>query len=276
MAKKTPVADKSVVASQGGGASKAMTTLDAQLSGEIANLKETLGAPSGNKIKVIAAPQGAPGAFETPEGQNLGDEIQIVVIDYISRNTYYSSPYNANNIVPPDCYALGRIIKDMAPEDDSPVKQNEVCSTCPQNAFGSGANGSSKACSNRYWLASLLVDQDNPDAHNAPDAPMYLIDLAPTSRKAFEGYVTGVARSLNGPPIKAIVTLRASGAGTYSLVSFHDVISNPDYAEHFKRRGEAEAMLTRRPDFTALVAQPTKRGQPARRGPVNNRPAARR
>lgn len=238
-----------------------LTLIDQELANEAELLKQQLNAPSGNKIKVEVA-----GSFTLPDGLDLGSEIQVVVLDTMSRNFFYSGPYNPNNIVPPDCYAIGKS-KDMVPEQDAPNIQSDACKTCPQNVFGSGANGTSKACQNRYWLAVLIVDPDNPDAHNEPDAPTYLLDLSPSNLKSFEGQANSIMRMMNGPPVKAILTVRATNAGTYAKITFHDPVPNPNYAAHFARRAEVIDVLSRRPDFAAAAANAAAKPsrQPARR-----------
>lgn len=245
--------------------STAIALVDQELANEVAALRNQINAPSGNKFKLD--PQGF---FSTPEGLELGDSIQLVVVDFITRHFYYSGPYNPSNIVPPDCYAVGKDKTTLAPGEDAPTPQSSACATCPMNVFGSGNNGKSKACQNRYWLACLLVDPENPDAHNAPDAPLYILDLSPSNLRGFDAAVGTIARSLNGPPIKGIVTATARNAGTYATVSFSDVVANPDYAHHMSRRAEAMEMLTRRPDFTAAAAARPSPRQPARR-PAGNR-----
>lgn len=235
--------------------------IDDQLSSEAALLKQQISAPSGNKIRIEPK-----GAFVLPEGLELGPEIQVAVVDFMNRNLFYSRPYNPNEIVPPDCYAIGRVINDLKPEDDAPDRQNDKCVSCPMNQFGSASNGKGKACQNRYWVAVLLIDPDNPDAHNDPAAPVYLLDLSPTNRRSFEGAI-GHATKMLGHWAKATYTVTAENAGTYAAVSWTDPVPNPAYAQQLARRADAEDMLTRRPDFAAAAAaaaQPKSRA-PARR-----------
>lgn len=248
---------KSVVAASTGGA---LATIDQELALDVANLRQQISAPSGNKIKLEAT-----GDFVLPDGMNLGNEIQVVVVDFISRNFFYSGPYNPQNISPPDCYSMGKDKAALAPESDSPAAQSDKCSTCPLNAFGSGNNGKSKACQNRYWLSVLLVDPENPDAHNSPDAPLYLLDLSPSNLRSFEGAIAHTSR-LMGHWVKAIYTLQGKNAGTYATITWVDPVPNPDYAAHVARRSEAEDALYRRPDFAAAAAAPARgRGAPAPR-----------
>lgn len=248
-----------------------IATIDAELSNEIADLKHQIGQPGGNKIKLEAS-----GDYILPSGENLGNEIQVVVLDFVSKNTWYQGPYNPNNIVPPDCYAIGKVLSTMKYEEDSPNPQGGAegdCATCPLNQFGSGQNGTSKACKNSRLAVVIVVDPNDPDASAAADAPLYTMEFAPTSIKAFDGMVSMVARALNGPPIKAIVTLSARNAGTFAIQSFSDPMPNDYLGEHFARRPETVDMLYRKPDFTRPAAAPA-RGGANRRNVAPRRAAA--
>ena len=264
--KATKTAPGKAVAPRTGNTS--LANIDSQLNSEIDNIKSAIGGASGNKLKVDPS-----GDFILPDGMNLGTEIKVVIVDFQSKNTLYTTAYNPQNPTPPDCYALGKNISTMAPEDDSPDKQSDSCASCPMNAFGSGQNGRSKACKNSRVAVVLVLDDENPDAHNAPDAPLYTLEVSPTSIKSFDGVVSNIARSLNGPPIKAIVTLVGKNAGTYATISFIEPEANPDYATHFARRPETVDMLNRKPDFAAYEA---KAKAPARRAPARRSAPARR
>lgn len=236
----------------------AVALIDDQLTAEANALAKQIGAPSGNKLKVDVT-----GKFVTPDGLDLGSEIQVVVVDFISRNFFYSTAYSPGEITPPDCYSMGKDVQAMKPEDDSPMKQHDACATCPMNAFGSG-QGNAKACQNRYWVSVLLVDPDNPEAHNDPAAPIYLLDLSPSNRKSFEGAIRSTTKML-GHWAKAMYTVIAENAGTFARVSWVDPVPNPDYAAHVARRPEVEDVLLRRPDFSAAAAAPSRSRAPARR-----------
>ena len=247
--------------------STSIATVDAELANEIAAMKSQISQPSGNKIKFQAS-----GDIELPDGQSLGNEIQVVVLDFISANRYYANPYNPSVISPPDCFSLGRSLNDMVPDDLSPEKMNDKCSTCELNQFGSAANGKGKACKNTRELAVLLLDPNDDQAHLDPSAPIYTMSLPPTAIKSFDGFVGYVMRSLGGPPIKAIVSVTAKNAGTYAAISFVDPVPNPDYAANFARRAECEDLLMRKPDYSAMESAP--KAKP--RAPVRGTTAGRR
>ena len=68
---------------------------------------------------------------------------------------------------------------------------------------------------------------------------------------------------LNGPPIKAVYTVGAVSAGTYTTMQFSSPSPNPYLAAVFPLRGKAEEMLSRLPDLTNYV--PTRQLKQGRR-----------
>lgn len=256
-----PRKSKALTAAVGGGA---LATIDQELSQQVANLKQQIGQPGGRAIKIKNT------GFISPEGMDLGSEIQIIVVDFVSKNWFYDRPYDPQNPVPPACFAMGRVIDEMAPDAESPLPQADKCKTCPLNQFGSGNNGKSKACKNTRELAVLLVDPENPESVTDPSTPIYTLSVPPTGLRAFDGAVASIARSLAGPPVKAILTAVTKDAGTYGLLSFVDPVPNPNYAAHWQRRAEAIELLERKPDFSLYEQPKAMRGrlpakQPARR-----------
>lgn len=247
---------KKSLATVAGGTS--LATIDQELNQEVAALKQQIGQPGGRAIKIKNT------GFVSPEGMDLGNEIQIVILDFLSKNLFYDRPYDPQNPSPPACFAQGRAIADMAPDGDSPAIQSDKCAVCPLNAFGSGNNGKSKACKNTRELAVLLIDPENPESIDDPSAPIYTLSVPPTGLRAFDGAVASIARSLAGPPIKAILTATVKDAGTYGLVSFVDPVPNPHYGQHFARRTEAAELLERKPDFSQYEQPKAARRVPAK------------
>lgn len=246
------------------GSAKSLTTIEQEMAADLATIKQAINAPGGNKIKTQPN-----GDFILPDGSNIGPEMQIVVVDFVSHNKFYDAPYNPGNPTPPACYAMGKDINAMKPEADSPQMQHGDCRTCPLNQFGSGSNGKSKACKNSRILAVLVVDPENPKTMTDPAAPIYIFEMPPTSIQAFDGAVSSITRSL-GLPVKAILTATATPAGTFAKITFNDPMPNPNYALHYSRKGEVQDVLFRKPDFEAAAARaPAPRGRaapPARRG----------
>lgn len=221
-----------------------LATIEAQLAAEAAKVSEQVGQPEARKIALDRS-----GNFIAPGGVNLGTEIEVCIIDFCSANDYYTSVFNPDKPVPPVCFARGRELADMYPEDSSPEKQSETCAECPHNQFGSRGNG--KACKNTRALAVVLtseIDVDEPE-----ETPIYLLSVPPTGLKSFDAAALQAARVLNGPPIKALFRVRAVSAGTYTTMQFSAPAPNPHYAELFQLRDKAEDIIGRLPDLSNYV-----------------------
>lgn len=221
-----------------------LATIEAQLAQEAAKVSAQVGQPEARKIAIDRS-----GNFIAPGGLNLGAEIEVCVIDFCSANDLYTAAYDPNKPAPPVCFARGREIADMYPEETSPEPQAETCAVCPHNQFGSRGNG--KACKNTRNLAVVLMnefDEDSPE-----DTPMYLLSVPPTGLKSFDAAALQAARLLNGPPIKGVFTIRAVSGGTYTTLQFSTPQPNPFFADMFALRDKAEEIIGRLPDLTHYV-----------------------
>lgn len=218
-----------------------VATLQAELKQEMANINDMVGQSGGTKMKVEPN-----GDFVLPDGSNLGNEVDVVVVDFVSYNRYYVGRYDPNDIKPPVCFAVGKLMSEIAPSKNAPEPQNDLCSTCTMNQFGSDANGGpGKACKNTRDLVVIVSD----DLEN-PEAPLYTFSVAPTSIKMFDAFVKHVHRTLDLPPIGAIVKMVGIPSGTYAKVNFTEADANPLLDAHLQRRAEAQELLYREPDLS--------------------------
>ena len=236
--------------------------IEQEMSQGAKDLAKRIGGPSRNAIKVKPG-----GRFELPGGE-IVESFWAVVVDFTNKNWFYPGAYDPSNIVPPDCYAQGDVIEDMAPLDGVPDKQSDKCATCDMNQFKSASTGRGKACKNTRELALLIVDEDG--THNLPDAPLHILSIAPKSLASFDAFVRNTHRLLRGYPIKALVEISAQDAGTYSTVIFGQPEANPDFGQHWLRREAARELLESPPDFTpreaAAPARTTAKPTPRRAG----------
>lgn len=242
-----------------------LAKLDAELAEKAKKLKEQLGGPDTKKITIDQQ-----GNFIAPGGANLGNELNICVVDFCSKNTYYDRPFVPGNPAAPACIAIGREIADMYPEDDSPVKQNDTCKGCPQNEWGSSGTGNGKACKNTRELAITIVD-DLEDEDAEPE--LMLLSLSPTSIKGFDAAAMQAFRLYNGPPIKAVFTItteQPAGANYYVIV-WGQPEPNPYLTRVFPYMDQAEDLMSRLPDLStyeppSTKARNTRPSAPAARG----------
>lgn len=200
--------------------------------------------------------------FETPDGVVTTDPMDLIIVDFVSVNALYEGTYDPNDIQPPVCYAVHKLISEMAPADTSPEKQCDTCAACPNNQFGSA--GAGKACKNGRKLAVLPADFTD-------ESPMWILDVSPTALKYFDKYVSSLAR--NGILASMVSTVVSFSDADYPQLQFGEPqpLSDDVIAAVFDRQDEAKEMLMRIPDFTPrapTTKAPASRAKaaPARRG----------
>jgi hypothetical protein len=239
---------------EGGAVGKTMTVkqIQEQMAAESAGMKEQIGAPGANVIKLKRTKE-----FEFPDGTKAETFVGVVT-DFVSRNVYYESKFDENNPQPPECVATGRVLKDMVPQDDCPDKQADNCATCPMNQFGSDGNG--KACKNQRRLAILP-----PDA--TEDDDIMVMTVSPTALKRFDAVVSKTARELSATPIAVQIEFGFDESVDYPSLTFTVVEPNENLGEHWGRRDEAREILEAPVDFSALEEAPAKK-KPARKAPA--------
>lgn len=179
--------------------------------------------------------------FALPDGTTSEGPLDVVIIEFISRNTFYEGAYDAKNISPPACFAIGTNPLKMFPSPNSPAKQSDACQGCPMNEFGSDGDG--KACKNTRLLAVLPPDADE-------DTPIWTLSVSPSAIKGFDGYVKTVASKFNLPPIGVITTVEFDPSVPYAKLRFSDPRPNPRVADMFGRQDEARGIIATEPDVS--------------------------
>ena len=232
----------------------------AMIAAQIAEIQGgALGSAGGDMISVTQDKN-----FKLPDGTITADPLDLIIVDFVSANSFYEGAYNPNDIQPPACYAVHKIIDQMSPSDKSPNAQASNCATCPMNQFGSAGNG--KACKNSRLLAVLPADF-------TADSPIWVIKVSPTALKNFDKYVSSLARNGILPSmVKTVVDFNP--AETYAQLMFVDPqpLDEEVIAAVFARQAEAKERLHQLPDFSAYGQSKPK---VAPRGKVTARPGAR-
>lgn len=229
-------------------------------SGNIVSIQEALKAQAtqmagrtapatGSAIRVMQDKQ-----FMLPDGTKTPGPLELVIVDFTSKNMFYEGAYDSKNITPPACFSIGNDIKAMVPSKNSPLPQASDCSSCPMNQFGSAGDG--KACKNCRVMAVLPPDADE-------DTPMWILSTSPTANKGFDGYVGQVARIFEMPPIGVVTTVSFDPSVTYPKLQFGNPQPNQNVGVHFARQDEARDMLAVEPDVSGFVtkAKPKARGR---------------
>lgn len=182
--------------------------------------------------------------FVLPDGQKV-EELDVVIVDFVARNDFYEGAFDKDNMTAPACFAIGVAPNKLVPSDNSPQKQADTCAECPMNAFGSA--GAGKACKNGRVLAVLPPDADE-------DTPLWLLKVSPTALKGFDGYVQGIARTFQAPPVAVVTTVTFDDNVTYASLRFGNPQPNDQLAVHFARQDEAKTLLNQEPDVSNYEA----------------------
>jgi hypothetical protein len=132
-----------------------------------------------------------------------GDQMDVVVLDFIHVNMLYEGTYDANNPTSPVCYSMGHDIKTMAPHEQCAKPQAAMCKDCPMNQFKSAANGVGKACQNTLRLGLMPVGA----LENIEHEDMACIKVPVMSVKNFTSYAQQIAQTLKRPPFGMVTRL---------------------------------------------------------------------
>jgi len=223
-----------------------IVSIQETLKAQAAGMGERTAPASGSAIRVTQDKQ-----FLLPDGTKTPGPLELVIVDFVSKNSFYESAYDPKSIAPPACFSIGANPLKMTPSKNAPLPQAVDCQSCPNNQFGSDGNG--KACKNSRVMAVLPPDAD-------ADTPMWILATSPTANKGFDGFVTSVARVFQTPPIGVVATVSFDDSVTYAKLVFSNPQPNANIGNHFGRQEEASAMLAVEPDVSKFVKAPPARG----------------
>lgn len=219
---------------------------EAQFEQQAADIAKRLATPSGDRIRFNSNR-----AFITPDGQE-GEILLGVIIDFVSANLFYDGPFDRDNPQPPGCFAIGEEPSLLVPSKNSPNRQAETCSSCPQNQFGSAPTGKGKACKNTRLVAFIpSIALDSPEE----EAPMWIMSVPPASLKAYDGYVAALASRHKRPPAGVLTEVTLDRTQTYASPRFTIVrpLLGPELNIIMPRREEALTRLSAEPDVSQYV-----------------------
>lgn len=213
-------------------------TYQAQLLAEAQSIQGRISSPATGKIRWIGNH-----TIALPDGQE-GEELEAVIIDFITVNSYFDQQYSPSNPVPPACVAMGYDVSTLAPLEQSPVPQCSNCLICPQNQFGSAGRG--KACKNTRLIALTSV------ADEGEDPIMWTASIPPVSLKHFDAYVQKLATKMKTIPIGVVTRIFLRDDVAYPEPKFEVVrpLREAEFETYMRRREEAKAVLMTPPDLT--------------------------
>jgi len=118
---------------------------------------------------------------------------------------FYAAAWNPDaEATAPDCFSL----EGIRPDPDSTQPQNDLCASCPQNAWGSkitDAGTKIKACSDKKRLAVVAADD--------PNGPIYLLEVTAAALKNLNQYQKELSmRGIAPEIVKTIVSFDTSAS----------------------------------------------------------------
>lgn len=210
-----------------------------QIQADLKALQDQIGGPSIMNIRMSGK------GFTTPDGE-VHTAIKGVIVDFLSANTHYPVAYSKDNVEPPNCFALNKIIDQMAPHPSAPEPQAETCAECPMNKFESGV-GKSKACKNTRKLALLQEGMNE-------DSVIWILTVPPKSLRYFDTYVSSTLSGKHGvTPICAVTEITMDPKEEYAAprFSFERLLSEEELVQYYGRRQEAVSLLENPPRVNA-------------------------
>jgi len=243
---------------------------------EVINYDERLAALA-EESAGMEARVGGGGSYISIRGGNftfreeiLGNPFQCVVLEHCLDNAYYVGGFDPDNPSSPVCFAVARgAEEDLAPHEDAPEPQSELCIDCPQNEWGTADTGRGKACKNGRRLA--LLHMDDLENGGVEEAEVAMLRVPPTSLKYWASYVKKLTRTMKLPPLAVVTEMELVMDSEYPEIKFSfvgAVEGKEQIAALLAKRDEIIEDLTMPYDLTNYIP-PEERNKPKRRGPAN-------
>lgn len=211
-----------------------LVDIRAKIQAEIMAQRATYEAPTAAKISTKNK------RFTLPDGTSHQGPLKAIILDYINTRTYYTGVYNANNIVPPRCYAANKVIEDLTPSESVSEPMAETCASCSMNQWGSDPQGGKgKACKSGVRL--MLVAADIPS-----NAEPLALDITPTGMRSWNALLAHLsARNLT--PMQAVVEIGLNQDVSYPTLTFEYIDEHNKLEQAWTLREKVQPLLEKHP-----------------------------
>lgn len=116
-------------------------------------------------------------------GENQDNPLPMIILASAPIRAYYEKAWKDGSKDSPTCYSFDTLRPHTAVEEP----ENDVCKSCPNNAFGSARQGTGKACQEGVRLAFITADVlDSPES--IPDSPIVTTKLSVLNTKHWKKY----------------------------------------------------------------------------------------
>jgi len=169
---------------------------------------------------------------------------------------WYASAWNPDaEAKAPDCFTMDGI----RPDPTSGQPQNDLCASCPQNAWGSkvtDAGTKIKACSDKKRLAVVAADD--------PTGPIYLLEVTAAALKGMAQYQRELAmRTIIPETVRTIISFDTDASYPKLKFGYGGFLTADIQAEVDKLLGSPQVMEIIGTDAAPHVAAPAATPQVA-------------
>lgn len=191
------------------------------------------------------------GILSLGEEQMPGNQVCVIILDWVRENTLYAERFNPDSPMPPICYAFARGPAEEEEMGPHPSMQADLkyfepqaveCKTCLHNQWGSADKGRGKACQNRRRLTMIPAGIFTPkrgsrdmdldifdDPKHFETADPAFMKLPVTSVENWGKFVNQVGQMLNRSPDGVITRIFVEPHPKYQyVVNFELLEKVPD------------------------------------------------
>jgi hypothetical protein len=178
--------------------------------------------------------------------------------------TFYAKAWDKDaEPTAPDCYSLDGV----RPHPESTQPQNDICASCPHNAWGSkiGSAGQQlKACTDQKRLAVVSADD--------PTGPVYLLQVTPAALKGLNAYHKELTvRGIPAEIVKTKIGFDVDASYPKLTFGFAGFLDEDTYNDVMPLFGSDEVHTItgeNQPEAVAKVSEPRKAAVTAKPKPV--------
>lgn len=162
---------------------------------------------------------------------DLGNPLNLIIIDSVIERSYYDRKYDADNTCPPACFALADSEHDdLSPSINSPDAQSENCNECPHDEYGTALVGKGKRC--RTHIRLLCVDgaYDTYSVDDLDELEYAILSVPATSLNAWKGYVNKLGKHKSMPTYAVVTEVSFDPESDYGKLEFNlvETVQDPN------------------------------------------------
>jgi hypothetical protein len=214
----------------------------------LANEAKAAAAAERPAISRISLKSGMMSYGGTPIPNN---KLEAIILAASYRNVWYAGRYDPNNIVNPNCFAIGDTDEDMKPHPIVTKPVHPTCSGCPNAEWGSDPGGGrGKACKQTRRLVLMPGHAVEKGPQEILAAEMAVMDIPVTSVKNYSQFVNTLAASANVPGYAAVTEVSTvPDAKTQFKVNFRPmrILPTMELLDAVQKRLEGAKTLSLQP-----------------------------